>query len=87
MNNQNFEGELGRRLLRLEQKVDFLLNELGLAEKEAAAAADMPRIDPALAEVVALVQQNKKIQAIKLYRQITGVSLEEAKRAIDNMAY
>jgi ribosomal protein L7/L12 len=87
VNNQNFEGELGRRLLRLEQKVDFLLNELGLAEKEAAAAADMPRIDPALAEVVALVQQNKKIQAIKLYRQITGVSLEEAKRAIDNMAY
>ncbi len=87
MNNQNFEGELGRRLLRLEQKVDFLLNELGLAEKEAAAAADMPRIDPALAEVVALVQQNKKIQAIKLYRQITGVSLEEAKRAIDNMEY
>jgi ribosomal protein L7/L12 len=87
VNNQNFEGELGRRLLRLEQKVDFLLNELGLAEKEAAAAADMPRIDPALAEVVALVQQNKKIQAIKLYRQITGVSLEEAKHAIDNMAY
>ncbi len=84
MDTLDFEGEVRNRLRRLEQKVDFLLAELRLAEKE---QASIPQIDPALLEVVALLRQNKKINAIALYRKITGASLEEAKRAIDNMVY
>ncbi|HZU66780.1 MAG TPA: ribosomal protein L7/L12 [Ktedonobacteraceae bacterium] len=87
MDNLELEVEVRNRLRRLEQKVDFLLNELGLAQKEAAAAGSLPRVDPALAEVMVLLQQNKKIEAIKLYREITGASLAEAKHAIDNMTY
>lgn len=84
MNNLDFEGEVHNRLRRLEQKVDFLLTELGLAEKE---EASRPRINPALAEVVTLLKQNKKINAIALYRKITGASLEEAKVAVENLLY
>ena len=37
------------------------------------------------AEVVALLAQNKKINAIKLYREIHQVGLKEAKDAVDAM--
>ena len=84
MDNLDFEGDVRNRLRRLEQKVDFLLTELGLTQKE---EVSRPKINPALAEVVALVKQNKKINAIALYRKITGASLEEAKRAVDNLSY
>jgi ribosomal protein L7/L12 len=84
MNDLDFEGEVRNRLSRLEHKVDFLLAELGLAAKE---QASLPRINPALAEVVALLKQNKKINAIALYRKITGASLEEAKVAVENLVY
>lgn len=40
---------------------------------------------PALpAEFYALVRQGRKIQAIKIYRQLTGVGLKEAKDFVDN---
>lgn len=84
MSNLDFEGDVRNRLSRLEHKVDFLLTELGLAQKE---EASLPRINPALAEVVALLRQNKKINAIALYRKITGASLEEAKVAVENLLY
>lgn len=84
MNDLEFEGEVRNRLRRLEQKVDFLLTELGLTQKE---EASLPKVNPALAEVVALLKQNKKINAIALYRKITGASLEEAKKAVENLSY
>ena len=84
MNDLEFESEVRNRLRRLEQKVDFLLTELGLAQKE---EASLPKVNPALTEVMALLKQNKKINAIALYRKITGSSLEEAKKAVENLSY
>jgi len=37
------------------------------------------------AEVLALVSEGKKIEAIKLYRSQTGVSLEEARAILDGI--
>ncbi len=78
----NFETENWQRIAELERKVEFLLKELGLEEKEKAYTPDM---NPALAQVLALVRQGNKIGAIKLYREKTGVGLAEAKAVIDNM--
>ncbi len=37
--------------------------------------------------IVALLRQNRKIEAIKVYREQTGVGLKEAKDVIDRMRY
>jgi ribosomal protein L7/L12 len=36
-------------------------------------------------EVVDLVRRGKKIQAIKLYRELTNLDLKTAKRVIDHL--
>jgi ribosomal protein L7/L12 len=61
-----------RRLTRLERKVDAIMRHLDVEE---------PR--PDLAEVRTLLDQGKKIQAIKVYRQMTGIGLKEAKMAVE----
>ena len=68
--------EFSHRLNRLEDKVDLLLKQAGLEEPP------LPRQD----EVVALVRAGKKIEAIKVYREATGVGLAEAKRAVEQLA-
>ncbi|MCX5187700.1 ribosomal protein L7/L12 [Streptomyces sp. NBC_00268] len=65
---------IDRRTARLERKVDLLLEQLGIQD-----------VDPAQDQVSALVRQGKKIQAIKLYRDITGADLVEAKNAVESM--
>ncbi|WP_160311665.1 hypothetical protein [Streptacidiphilus melanogenes] len=45
-----------------------------------------PYVDPALEQVLELVRQGRKIQAIKAYRERTGAGLRQAKDAIDAMA-
>jgi ribosomal protein L7/L12 len=83
----DYEEDIRSRLNRLEQKVDFLLNELGLTQK---AEASLPVNNPGdslMAEVAALLRQNRKIEAIKVYREQTGVGLKEAKDVIDKMRY
>jgi ribosomal protein L7/L12 len=83
----NYEEDIRSRLNRLEQKVDFLLNELGLTQK---AEASLPVNNPGdslMTEVAALLRQNRKIEAIKVYREQTGVGLKEAKDVIDRMRY
>ena len=69
-------SEVSRRIDRLEDKVDLLLKQAGLEEPP------MPRQD----EVVALVRAGKKIEAIKVYREATGVGLAEAKAAVERLA-
>lgn len=80
------EGDIYTRLHRLEQKVDFLLSELGLTQK-AEASLPSSAVNPMLAEIVTLLRQNRKIEAIKVYREHMGVGLKEAKDVIDNMVY
>ncbi len=82
----DFDPDIYARLHRLEQKVDFLLNELGLAEKAEANLLLTPD-NAMMAEVRDLIRRNRKIEAIKVYREHTGVGLKEAKDVIDRMSY
>ncbi|QOV36983.1 ribosomal protein L7/L12 [Streptomyces ferrugineus] len=75
MGVQGRVSRIDKRVARVERKVDLILDHLGLRESD-------PRMD----EVVALLRDDKKIQAIKLYREITGVGLKEAKDAVEQMA-
>jgi len=77
------ESQIIIRLNRLERKVDFLLRELNLVERE---EATLPDFGPVLSEVAELVRQNRKIEAIKLYRELTGTSLKEAKEVVDRLS-
>lgn len=42
--------------------------------------------DPRVDEVHRLVREGKKIQAIKVYRELTGVGLADAKAAVERIA-
>ena len=63
-----------RRVARVERKLDLILDHLGLRE-------DDPRLD----EIAALARDGKKIQAIKMYREVTGAGLKEAKDAVERL--
>lgn len=61
------------------------------AWERAGSASDIPTATPSpapggdIAEVHALARSGKKIEAIKRYREITGVGLKEAKDAVERM--
>ena len=61
------------RLLILERKINLILNHLGIKD------------DIQKGTVQELILRGQKIQAIKLYREISGVGLKEAKEAVDQM--
>ncbi|MFF4957857.1 ribosomal protein L7/L12 [Streptomyces sp. NPDC001222] len=63
-----------RRVARIEQKLDLILDRMGLD----AADADLDG-------VTALVREGRRIQAIKQYREVTGAGLKEAKEAVERM--
>ncbi|WP_369389002.1 ribosomal protein L7/L12 [Streptomyces sp. CG1] len=63
-----------RRVARVEHKLDLILDHLGLRE-------DDPRMD----EVIALARDGKKVQAIKVYREMTDAGLKEAKEAVERL--
>lgn len=65
---------LERRNARLERKADLILDHLGIRQEE-----------PGMERVTALLHENKKIQAIKEYREITDADLKEAKEAVERM--
>ena len=83
----------GRRIAELERKVSELYERLGQAEPNfggggltfasdqpaSVAAAEDPRL---LGEIEA----GREIQAIKLYRELTGVGLKEAKDAVESIS-
>ncbi|HYI18937.1 MAG TPA: 50S ribosomal protein L7/L12 [Solirubrobacteraceae bacterium] len=70
------------RIRRLEQQVDHLYRHLGLAPLPGAGAGGSTSAD---AELLALVDDGKKIHAIKRYRELTGVGLKEASDAVDEL--
>ncbi|MEU5153566.1 ribosomal protein L7/L12 [Glycomyces sp. NPDC021274] len=65
-------------LARIERKLDLVMQHLGLHDHAP------PAPDP-LADVRHLARQGKKIQAIKVYREHTGVGLKEAKDAVEQL--
>ena len=61
----------------LEDKLQFLYRRLNIDYLA-------PNSDPALApQVQDALRRGNKIEAIKIYRELTGVGLAEAKQAID----
>jgi ribosomal protein L7/L12 len=65
-----------RRLTTIERKLDAIVNHLGVV------VAD----DDDEPEVRRLIQQGRRIQAIKLYREKSGADLATAKNAVDDLA-
>ena len=84
----------GQRIAKLEAQVAELTRRLGASDADASSAAqeasgftfasdasaDSALDDPRIAEMVG---SGNKIGAIKLYRELTGAGLAEAKTAID----
>ena len=63
------------RLATIERKIDVLLRHLNITEP----VPDDP-------DIVACLERGARIQAVKLYRERKGVSLTEAKNAVDLIA-
>ena len=72
---------LTQAIARLERKTDFILRHLNLDYIDAPGK----NIPPELAEVYALLQQGKKLEAIQAYRQLTKASLEAARAVIEKI--
>lgn len=60
----------------LERKLDFVMQQLKLQYHEAPHSA-------AQTEAFKWLRQGNKIEAIKAYREVTGLGLKEAKDAVD----
>jgi len=65
-------------LARIERKLDLVMQHLDIRDHAPAEP------DP-MGEVRHLIGLGKKIQAIKVYREITGASLKDAKDAVERM--
>jgi ribosomal protein L7/L12 len=63
------------RLAAVERKLDLVLDHLGIVEP--------PAEEP---DVVHYLERGERIQAIKVYRERTGMGLAEAKAAVDRIA-
>lgn len=68
---------LKSRVSELEDRLQFIYRRLNIDYMA-------PNSDPALApQVQEALRRGNKIEAIKIYRELTGVGLAEAKQAID----
>lgn len=75
------EREILRRVRQLEQRMEQIAAHLGLPPLTGGAMAQQlgPDFDQALLA-------GKKIQAIKIYRQVTGAGLADAKNEVERIA-
>jgi ribosomal protein L7/L12 len=71
------EVQITSRLAALERRVDAIMRHLGIAEPTISTTAS--------SRVQELARQGDKIQAIKAYREETGVGLAEAKAVVDRL--
>jgi ribosomal protein L7/L12 len=67
------DPDAARRLAAVERKLDLIMENLGIQEP-------VPDVHPM---VLQELQQGRKIQAIKAYREATGVGLKEAKDEVE----
>jgi Ribosomal protein L7/L12 C-terminal domain len=68
------------RVVQLERQVYFLFRRLGIDPGVALVDDELP------SSLYDAIARGKLIQAIKIYREATGVGLKEAKDAVDAMA-
>lgn len=67
-----FDQPTDARLARIERKLDMIIEHLGIEIPD--------HISPAIRQAI---QDGRKIEAIKLYRDETGAGLREAKETIE----
>jgi ribosomal protein L7/L12 len=65
-----------RALDKLQTKLDLVMDQLGVV---------VPEPD-GIADVDALIRADRKVEAVKRYRELTGDDLLEAKTAVDRRA-
>jgi ribosomal protein L7/L12 len=70
------------RLARLEAQVAHLYEHLGLSPDGAFRGGAQTSTD---AELLRLINDGRKIEAIKRYRELTGAGLGEAKDAVEQL--
>jgi len=80
---------INRRLVLLEQQVRLLSERVGVAcptfASDVGSTAHGQLDGGVPAEVVALARGGNAIAAIKLYRELTGAGLREAKEVVDSL--
>ena len=73
--------DLEQRLSQIEARVQQLFDHLDIAPRDRAEGSELdPNDDP---EIQDLLAKGNEAQAIKRYHEVTGVGLDEAKRAIE----
>jgi ribosomal protein L7/L12 len=77
--DRNRIGALQRDVARLKNQVEFLLHELKLAYPE-------PAESPLDKQIRTLLEQNKPMDAMRVYREATGASLSEAKTYVEKVS-
>ena len=68
---------LRARVAELENKLDFIYKRLGIEYIDNPGMAD--------SRIIALIKKGNKLEAIKVYRELTNADLAEAKRAVENI--
>ncbi len=75
--NKNDLSDLKERIEKLERQMGYLFRSFGIETGEA------PSWQPS-SKVIALVSDGKKMEAIKAFREESGVSLKDAKLFIES---
>jgi ribosomal protein L7/L12 len=80
----------GRRIAELERKVSELYKRLGQAEpggfgSDAESSEPVSVTAPEDPRLIELIQSGKDMEAVKLYRELTGFGLAESKDAVDQL--
>ena len=73
------------RLQAIEAKLDAIMAHLGIGPGGGQAQGFVSNDPQGMPDVVELVRRGKLIQAIKIYRERTGVGLKEAKDAVERV--
>jgi ribosomal protein L7/L12 len=74
--------EIEQRLALIETRLEQLFEHLDLAPRAPAESGELdPNEDP---EIQDLLAKGNTVQAVKRYRELTGVGIAEAQRAIDS---
>jgi ribosomal protein L7/L12 len=71
--------DLQAKVQTLEKKVEYLMRFVGAKYSD----DTIPAVET---DVIALLRQDKEIEAIKVYREATGMGLKEAKDAVEAIA-
>ncbi|HEY5004766.1 MAG TPA: ribosomal protein L7/L12 [Ktedonobacteraceae bacterium] len=76
-----YRQRTGVGLKEAKDAIDRMALELKIAQSQESKQTERGRVDPD--ELQRLIHAGQKINAIKYYREVTGVGLKEAKEAVD----